>query len=227
MNAKASSVIVTGVVVLLAAMVAPGDAQGTAGGALAGAWVLNDDLSDSPQAGAGRGGPGDRLGRGRGGRGGAGGAGGFGGGLGGGRGGLGGPGGGDGQDPEDMQAVREAMADLMSAPRRMTITVRDDAVVLTYGDGRTVRLIPDDREHAGVAGSAMQVRRRTKWDEGRLVARIRLESRAAIELDQTYEVLLDTEQLVVTSRFRGEPSRRGEDREFRRVYERDPRQRGS
>ena len=203
-----------------------------------GVWVLNVDLSDEPGGAAwgsrpdnqrdrGRGGSGGFGGRpgGRGRGGSGGGRGGPGGGIGGGGGGFGGGRGGDRPDPEEMAEMREAMQsamkDLMTAARRMTIVETEREVLLTYDDGRVVRLIPDDREHAGIAGSSMQVKRRTKWTGEKLLTRIELQSRMKLKLEQTYEVRLDGQQLVVTSKFEGERFGNDEDRELRRVYDRE------
>ena len=184
--------------------------------AIQGVWVLNNELSDDPRATLGnegsrgqrRRGPGAGGGRGPGG----------GGGFGNGR-------GGDRPDPEEMAETREAMQsameDLMTAARRLTVVVAEREVLLTYDDGRGVRLIPDDREHAGIAGSSMQVTRRTKWNGEKLVTQIELQSRMTLKLEQTYEVLLDGQQLVITSTFDGERFGNDEDRELRRVYDRE------
>ena len=199
---------------------------------LAGTWVLNDELSDDPRARAeerdddsarrpgGRGG----FGRGPGGFGGPGGGpGGFGGRGPGGFGGRGGFGGGrDGErpDPERMAGMREAMRDLLSAARRMTIAGDRNEVVLTYDDGRVVRLIPDGREHAGLAGTSAQVKRTTQWNGETLEAEIELQARRKFTVRQTYEVQDGPDggrQLIVTSRVEG--GRRGGDRELRRVYD--------
>ena len=191
---------------------------------IAGIWALNEDLSDELPRSLGNRPDNPRERDGVGGRGGGGG---FGGGRGGGgRGGPGGGGrGGDRPDPGEMAAMREAMQsameDLMRAPRRMTIVVNDEAdVVLTYGDGRVVRLIPDDQEHAGIAGNAMEVKRRTTWQGDQLVTQIELQARMKFELHQTYHVDPEWQQLVVTSRFEGDRFDNDEDRAFRRVYER-------
>ena len=200
---------------------------------IAGIWALNEDLSDELPRSLGNRPDNPRERDGVGGRGGGGFGGGFGGGGrggggrgGGGRGGPGGGGrGGDRPDPEEMAAMREAMQsaieDLMRAPRRMTIVVNDEAdVVLTYGDGRVVRLIPDDQEHAGIAGNAMEVKRRTTWQGDQLVTQIELQARMKFELHQTYHVDPEWQQLVVTSRFEGDRFDNDEDRTFQRVYER-------
>ena len=198
---------------------------------LAGTWVLNDELSDDPRARGGErdGDRDDESARRPGGRGGfGGGPGGFGGrrpGGFGGRGGFGGgPGGRDGErpDPERMAAVREAMRELLAAPRRMTIAGDADEVALTYGDGRVVRLIPDGREHAGLAGSSAQVKRTTQWNGETLEAEIELQSRRKFTVRQTYAVQDGPDggrQLIVTSQIEGGRSRRNGDRELRRVYD--------
>ena len=177
--------------------------------AIQGVWVLNDELSDDPRARFGSmAGEEGRQGRG------------------GGRGGFGGVGGGGGDrpSPEEMaerrEAMQSAMEDLMTAARRMTVVEGEREVTLTYADGRVIRLIPDDKEHAGIAGDSMQVSRRTKWDGEKLVTQIELQGRMSLEIEQTYEVLRDRQQLVVTSKVEGG---RGSDgpRVLRRVYDRD------
>lgn len=198
-----------------------------AGLVLAGTWVLNDELSDDPRAG--RGGRADDEARRRGGRPGFGGGpdgfgrnpGGFGGR--GGRGGrLGGRGGGR-PDPEQAAGMREAVLDLMTAPRRMTIAGNAEEVVLTYNDGRVVRLIPDGREHAGLAGTRARVTRTTRWRDATLETDIELQAGRALSVRQTYDVQAvgdgNSRQLIVTTHVRGGRLRRGDEREIRRVYD--------
>ena len=197
--------------------------------ALAGTWVIDADLSDDPRPqpggrdaddrprglGGGFGGPGWGPGGGFGGRGG---------GYGGRRGGFGAGGfEAGGGDPERMARMRadmqEAMRDLMTAPRRMTIVADAREIVLAYDDRRVVRLIPDGREHAGLAGTSARVTRKTRWRGARLETEIELRSRLDLRVRQSYEVrIMDdgARQLVVTSRVDG--GRRGPDRELRRVY---------
>ena len=173
--------------------------------AFLGTWVLNAELSDAlrprPEtSGSGR----DQRGRG---------------------GGFGGRGGdGDRANPRDVAegrtGIQEAMRDLMSVPRRMTISGTLDEVILTYDDGRVIRLLPDGREHAGLAGSSMRLTRTTRWGSATLNTDIELEGRLRFEVEQTYEVRNGeaSKQLIVTSRFAGGPFR-DEEREFRRVYD--------
>ena len=158
-----------------------------------GVWVLNQELSDSPNEPALSGRSEERPDRGGGNGGGFRGPGGIGGGWGGFGGRSGGFGGREGRDrpsPEEMAARREAMQtameDLTSAPYRMTVVTADDEVVLTFGDGRVVRLIADNREHAGIAGTAMEVKRRTRWQGTQLVTQIELQSRTKLKVRRTY-----------------------------------------
>ena len=190
---------------------------------LLGTWVLNDDLSDAlpPRTEMSKGNRGRRGGGFSGPGGGFGGPG--GGGLGGRRGGFGGRT--SGRVPPEDRALRraglqEAIKDLTTAPRRMTIGGTPEEIVLTYNDRRVVRLLPDGREHAGLAGTSMRVTRVTQWDDATLVAEIQLDSEVKFEIEQKYRVHdgEDGLQLVVTSRFNGGPFGR-ETREIRRVYD--------
>ena len=112
------------------------------------------------------------------------------------------------------------MRDLMTAARRMTIIGTRDEILLTYNDGRVVRLLPDGRAHAGVAGTSMRVTRTTRWDDEILIADIELEGRVKFEIERSYEVRNGESgrQLIVISRFDSSPFG-GEEREFRRIYD--------
>ena len=185
---------------------------------LEGAWVLNADLSDEPRARLE--GVGDDRGRGRG-RGAAGRRG----------SGPGGRGRAGGRPPnrEELgrlrQGLQEAVRDLMTAPRRMTIVITEEEIVATYDDGRVIRLVSDDQAHKGIAGTSMQVTRKTRWENEKLVTDISLDSRIEVKLEQTYEVRLtdpEGKQLIVTSRFIGGRASNGDRRELRRVYDVEP-----
>ena len=185
---------------------------------LEGVWVLNADLSDEPRARLE--GVGDDRGRGRG-RGAAGRRG----------SGPGGRGRAGGRPPtrEELarlrQGIQEAVRDLMTAPRRMTIVMIENEIVATYDDGRVIRLVSDDQAHKGIAGTSMQVTRKTRWENEKLVTDISLDSRIEVKLEQTYEVRLtdpEGKQLIVTSRFIGGRASNGDRRELRRVYDVEP-----
>ena len=173
---------------------------------LEGVWVLNADLSDEPRARLE--GVGDDRGQGRG-RGAAGRRGSR-------------PG---GRVARLRQEVQEAVRDLMTAPRRMTIVMIENEIVATYDDGRVIRLVSDDQAHKGIAGTSMQVTRKTRWENERLITDISLDSRIEVRLEQTYEVRLtdpEGKQLIVTSRFVGGRASNGDRRELRRVYDAEP-----
>ena len=167
----------------------------------AGAWVLNEELSDEARDRRG-----DRRGGGRRGFGGRGGA---------------------GPDPERIARIQETVRGLVGAARRITIAGDAGEVVLTYGDGREVRLIPDGREHEGVAGSGAQVTRTTQWNGENLETATELPLPTpvprSLTVHQTYEVQDGADggrQLVVTSHIEGPARRlRAGDREVRRVYD--------
>jgi hypothetical protein len=160
-----------------------------------GAWTLNAELSDKPpdpEQGGGRDG---REGRGRfggpGGRG-RGGGGGVGGGFGGGRGGLGGGPRGGG-DPEEMQRRMQAMRDIMSVPDRLTITRTESMVIITTGDGRTVRLAPDNSK---VKDESTGIERRSRWEGDRLISEI--SGAVGGKVVETYTVEAESQRLVVS-----------------------------
>ena len=113
----------------------------------------------------------------------------------------------------------------MTAPRRMTIVMIENEIVATYDDGRAIRLVSDDQAHKGIAGTSMQVTRRTRWENEKLVTDISLDSLIEVKLEQTYEVRLadpEGKQLIVTSRFVGGRASNGDPRELRRVYDVEP-----
>ena len=156
-----------------------------------GAWTLNNDLSDTGQAGRGNGDGqgGDDSGR-RSGYGGGRrrGGGGFGGG-GFGRGG-GGFGGAQPQDREAAQRMRTALRDEMQAPDHMTIVQADSTIIITTKDGRTTRLATDGKK---VKDESTGIERKTKWDGGKLVSESMLPKKGSMR--RTYEVSPDGFQL--------------------------------
>jgi hypothetical protein len=148
--------------------------QGPERHTLAGAWTLNNDLSDQAGGGDQRDQvDGERGRRGNGGRGGPGGGGGRrgGGGFGGGRGGgrSGGMGRGAGMNPEDMARMRDAMRDLTSPSNHLTIVETESMIVITSADGHTTRLSPDGKK---IKDDNTGIERKTKWDGGKLVTEI-------------------------------------------------------
>ena len=169
-----STFMTCAVVVAVLGLVSPlGANRGpVAGGhAIAGAWTLNNDLSDQPgrdQRDGGTGGTGGGRrggGRGPGGGGRRGGGGGFGGGWG--RG--GGQGAGATMNPDDMARMRDALRDLTSPPSHLTIVETDSMIVMTSADGRTTRLAADGKK---VKDDNTGIERKTKWDGEKLVTEV-------------------------------------------------------
>lgn len=124
------------------------------------------------------------------------------------------------RDREDSMAwrseMREAFADLLTAPRQMTIQQREREVVLTYGDGRAVRLVPDGRDHTGIAGQGVKVTRKTRWEDGALRAEISMPS--GPRLTHLLQPRGDAELVVTTT---VDPRGDYDGLKLRRVYRRE------
>ena len=208
----ARALVSIGIVIVVAALIgvwlsAESRAQTPAKPVLTGAWTLNADLSDQPEARAERGERGDdgRSGR-RGGGTGRGGGGGFG------RGGFGGGGTGrGGADPQAMARTRDAMRDLTNPADHLTIVETDSMVVITSSDGRTTRLAPDGTK---VKDENTNVERRTKWDGARLVSEIN--GLGPGKVTQTFAADPDHGQLRITLLMEG--GRGGQPRTITHVY---------
>jgi len=202
-------VVVTAVIGMWLAAESRAQAPSPAG-SIAGAWTLNKELSDKPQAardqdsgGRRRGGyGGGGMGRGGGGRRGGGGM---------GRGGMGG-----GESPEDMQRMRDAMRDLMNPPERLTIVQADRMIVMTSGDGRVTRLSPDAKK---IKDENTKIERKTKWDAGKLVSEV--SGLGPGKITETYAVDPEHHQLMVTVAM--ENSRMPQPMTQHRVYDAEPR----
>jgi hypothetical protein len=166
------STFMTCAVVAVLGLVSPlgaNRAPAAGGHAIAGAWTLNNDLSDQPgrdqRDGGTDGGRRAGGGRGPGGGGGRRGGGGFGGGWGG-RG--GGQGAGATMNPDDMARMRcDARPD--QPPSHLTIVETDSMIVMTSADGRTTRLAPDGKK---VTDDNTGIERKTKWDGEKLVTEV-------------------------------------------------------
>lgn len=155
--------------------------------AIAGAWTLNKDLTQKPEEQSG-GDQGDRRGRPDGG-----GTRGFGGRRGGSGGGGYGGGGRQGGSPEERQRMRDAMRDIMSPAERLTITEADSMIIITSGDGRTERLMPNGKS---ITDESTKISRKTKWDGDKLVCEIG--GAGPRRITKTYAVDPDHKQLRVT-----------------------------
>ena len=114
----------------------------------------------------------------------------------------------------ERSAQFQAVADLLAAPRQMTITHDAREILFRYDDGRYVRLVPDAREHAGIAGGT-RVTRKVRWEGDTLVAEVKLESNQKIVHE--FELRLGGEQLVVTTTL--EPRGSQDELQLRRVFD--------
>ena len=198
--------------VLVAAAVAlPAAQTSSSSPAIAGAWTLNHDLSDTPaardRADGDRGGGARNGGRGGSGRGG--GRGGYG------RGGYGrGAGGGPmAPNPEQSARLRDAMRDLTEPSERLTIVTTEAMVVITSGEGRTTRLSLDGKK---VKDENTGIERRTKWDGSKLVTEIG--GLGPGKITQTYDIDPESHRLRITVQMDGQ--RGGQSRTMTQVYDR-------
>jgi hypothetical protein len=169
---------------------------------LAGAWMLNKDLSDPPpdrddrsgDAGGRRGGGygrGGGVGRGRMGRGGA---------------------GGSAIDRDAMARMRDAMRDIMEPSERLTITETGTMIVITTAEGHTTRLSPDGSR---ITDDNTKIERRTHWDGDKLVSEITGVGRGKIR--QTYALDPERHQLRIVASLEG--GRDGRTRTVTHVYD--------
>lgn len=135
-------------------------------GDFAGRWVLNAELSDTPDKMGQRGGPGGQSGRRGGGGGGIGGTGIGIGGMGGGRGGMGA---GSGQGERDaaarMQRIVRAELAVLSP---LLVTVDGPQLTFTATDGRVETLVTGGKKQPGLTGDG-STETRTTFQNGRLV----------------------------------------------------------
>ena len=174
---------------------------------LAGAWLLNEDLSDDPSQamdqmrgggpGADGGGPAARPG-------------GFGGRDGGGR--MGGRRG--GRPSEDPQELRELLRSATTPPSRLTITQTDDAVTFTEPDGRTATFTINGKTERHQFDNHV-VETRTKWKGGQLVKEIRLPH--GLKIVETYSLAHESRMLQVNVKVEG--SRMPRSISLRRFYD--------
>jgi hypothetical protein len=110
--------------------------------------------------------------------------------------------------------IRDEIRRALDGPARMTVEQNGDRVIVTADDGATHTFEADNRPHRSIAGSGLQIERRTRWDNGTLVSDVTLPQGA---YTQTWG--RNGPLLIVTTRFsRG---RGGTPVVSRRVYERE------
>jgi hypothetical protein len=102
--------------------------------------------------------------------------------------------------PEQMRAMRARMSEVLDAPARLTIVQGDGSVTLTNGDGRSQRLMTNNKkEKRPVANQMVDVR--AKWDDGRLVNETWFGD--GMKLTETYSIASDRRQLNVAVKVEG------------------------
>ena len=117
-----------------------------------------------------------------------------------------------GMRPEQMRAMR----DVLEAPAKLTVVEGDGFVSLTDNQGRSRRLIVNNkREKRAVDNRMVDVR--TKWDDGRLVTETWLDD--GMKLTETYSLAPGRRQLLVSLKLEGSHLPRAMN--FRRVYDPD------
>jgi hypothetical protein len=164
---------------------------------LAGVWILNKDRSDDP-------GDKDRSNpkRGIASRPGLGGAGPMGGA------GVSGPLMGGGRaDPVLREQMREISRLAFARPERLTVTTDGDTVRMVDDDGHLVRLRPDGSKVPEIGRGGVELERKTRWEDGRLVTEVRVKDGAS-EMKQVYT--REGPRLTIQSTFEGEVSARSE-----------------
>jgi hypothetical protein len=130
-------------------------------------------------------------------------------------GGYGGGGGARG-NPDDIARQRQALRDIMQAPDRLTITQAESMVIMTTGDGRTLRLSTDGKK---VKDDSTKVERKTKWDAGKLVSEIN--GAGPGKITETYSIDPEHHQLVVALHVENSRMPKGAG-DVRRVYDFEP-----
>lgn len=180
--------------------------------ALVGTWMLNKELSDLPpgraEGGGDRHGPsGGGYGRG-GGRGGSHGGGSFPGGFGGGHSGR------DSGSPDSGLRRQEELRGILEAPQRLTIVDTGSMLIVTTGDGRTIRLSPDGTK---IRDESTGVERKTAWQSGKLVSEI---SGNKPNMKEIYSVDTGHRELLVIVQVEGSDHEQPL-RVFHRIYQPD------
>ena len=117
-------------------------------------------------------------------------------------------------DEHERARIREEMRRALEGPTRLTVEQAGTRVIVTAGDGTTHTLEADNRPHRSIAGSGVQIERRTRWDNGALVSEVTLPQGSYTQTWQRKGPLL-----TVTTRF--SRVRGGTPVVSKRVYERE------
>ena len=110
------------------------------------------------------------------------------------------------------------MRELMEPVTHWIITQADGAVTFTDADGRSRRYVTTNEKEKHQLQSGT-IETRTKWDSARLQQEI--SEAGGLKVLRTYELSVDKQQLIVTSRAEGGPSGGRESPPIRAVYDLD------
>jgi hypothetical protein len=171
------------------------------GVSFAGNWVLNHDLSDTPdrqnaESSGGRRGGGGILGR---------------------RGGIGGRGGiMGGADPTEVRSAIQSMA---AARTHLVVQQTDTGVVVEYGDGSHFVYKPDGKERKLALRGAGEVKTKAAWKDGALIIDRKLDGGTKVHDEVT--IGTSAEHLFISTTIL--PARLPREIKFKSVYDRDTR----
>jgi hypothetical protein len=108
--------------------------------------------------------------------------------------------------------MRDAVRSVTDPPERLTIVQTDSMILITGGDGRTIRLSPDGKK---IKDENTGVERKTKWDGGKLVSEI--SGLGPGKMTQTFSVDPESHQLRVAVQM--ESGRSREPRTITHIYD--------
>ena len=124
-------------------------------------------------------------------------------------------GGDSGRNADEVARMRDAIRDITEASERLTIVLANSMVIITTGEGRTIRLSPDGTK---IKDESTNIERRSKWDGGKLVTEI---TGLGPKMTETYVADPERHQLIVI--LQTENSRVPQGMTMRRVYDADRR----
>jgi len=120
-------------------------------------------------------------------------------------------------NPEHMAKMREALRNATEASERLTIVRKENAFVITDGDGRSWSFVPDGRKVKGETPVGLKVETTAWWEAPLLIVERRFDG--GVSVTDQYTLLTDPRQLVImsiveTDRMKGDQAIR-----VRRVYD--------
>jgi hypothetical protein len=105
-----------------------------------------------------------------------------------------------------MERRRNAVRDIVQPAERLTITRAASMVIITTGDGRTIRLATDGSK---IKDESTGIERKTRWEGDRLVTEITGLGRG--KATESYSVAPESHQLIVLFEMEGAAARERRD----------------